>query len=203
VEELEACLRSVDDKDAFVKAMLNLYREFSAHADAAAGSAIAEGEGLAGADASGAVAVVSATSPVLDEQERLKKLGSWHDNAPDPEVYGIWNVVDWRETVGLARKGEGIWSKEFFLAGRLGVRLGVYAKGCKASRDGTIGVLISSREGDRMDATIEVGGVEKSKTLSFGKGTSGVSTAGWPNFASAGELKLESDGSLEVILKIK
>merc|ERR1712060_827167 len=143
------------------------------------------------------------------DMERMKKLSSWHDNAPDPEVFGrqaTWAVQRWRETVAIAKRGEGIWSEEFFCAGRCGLRLGIFPKGHHEGQDGSVAVLVNGKRGDRMEVCIEVGGVQCTKALSFETQSSGITNSGhsgWPIFCKAEGLHVSADGSLEISFEIK
>lgn len=210
-EELESSLQAVAS-DAYLRSMLALYRDFAARAEkppvpvAVAAAAACE---RAAERPAQTLNRVGAPPEPMSEEERRRKLASWHDSAADPEVLGreaTWAVPHWRETCELARLGEGIWSEEFFCAGRCGLRLGVFPRGHKEGRSEMVSIVVSGPRGDEFDAVLEAGGLEREERLSLSPLSSGISAptiAGWLHFAAAEVLKPDPDGSLPILFRIE
>lgn len=216
IPELEKCLLAVDKSEPSLHSY-HLYQELGNHIASSTPAYIAvrgdssscaaaqdHARGTVDTEAASPRHVIETVQSDSDERERLRKLASWHADAPDPVVCGeraAWAVYQWRDTVAISRRGEGVWSEEFHCGGRRGLRLGVFPQGRGEGAQGAVAVLVNARPGEQMKVAVEVGGVRRSKSLSFRPGN--PSLAGWQLFCNAQELKLTEDGTLPVTLEIK
>mmetsp|Transcript_2153 Transcript_2153/g.4466 ORF Transcript_2153/g.4466 Transcript_2153/m.4466 type:complete len:262 (+) Transcript_2153:43-828(+) len=207
-DDLERCIQTLATDDAFAQATLRLYREFAAKARTEETEVegqpnqpnvtLAQGRGDADLDT---------LDKGLSDVERLKLLSEWHKEAADPDVQGrvaMWEIPRWSDTLKLSRRPEAVWSEEFFLAGRTGLRIGILPRGADGSHLDCAAVLLLAPEGDVMDVSITVGGIAQAKKLKFPSSTSqSFAVAGWPNYAAANDFLPSTDGSLDVRLEIR
>lgn len=193
VAEMESCLHAAEGQDPFLRSMLTLYKDLASRAKSPHTSSELQR---------------SETDVCMDEETRRRKLTAWHNEAEDPDIRGrtaTWAVPHWLDTCSLAKKGEGVWSEEFFCAGRCGLRLGVFPRGHHESDNERVGVLLKGNVGDEFNALIDVGGVKIVERLRFGMSTCGITSAtmaGWPTFCEIDALQVEADGSLCLKLEI-